>query len=210
MKKALAFLLAGALIAAMTGCAPAMPATEPSTVPSTTVPTQAPTQATTLPSATGENSSAKILTDIWQTYNEDERFAVYGGAVENSVADAPGDLDMTNTEEITGRYLLPEAQLTSVKEAASLVHMMNNNIFTAVVFRLSDSAEMQTVAKALRDNVQGNQWICGQPDKLLVADMKDGHLLMVFGSNDAVNTFKTKLTGVYADAATLYEENIVA
>lgn len=214
MKKLFAFLLIAALIAALTGCRPAAPAdTTPSTQPST-APTDTPTQGTTETPTQGtagaETDSAKILANIWQAYAENERFAVYGGAVENSVADAPGDLDISNAEELTGRYLLPQEQLSSVKEAASMVHLMNNNIFTAVVFRLSDGAEMQTVAKALRDNVQGNQWICGQPDKLLVADMKDGHLLMVFGSNDAVNTFKAKLTGVYADATTLYEENIVA
>lgn len=213
MKKLFAFLLAVALIAAMTGCRPATTTdTTPSTQPSTS-PTEAPTPGTSetpTPGTSAQSDSAKILAQIWQTYNDDERFAVYGGAVENSVADAPGDLDITNAEEITGRYLLPEAQLSAVTEAASLVHMMNNNIFTAVVFRLSDGTQMQTVAKALRDNAQGNQWICGQPDKLFVADMGNGHLLMVFGSSEAVDTFKAKLSGVYANATTLYDENIVA
>ena len=209
MKKLFAIFLAVAMIAAMTGCRTATPMdTTPSTQPSTS-PTQSTTETPTQ-GTSAQSDSAKILASIWQTYAEDERFAVYGGAVENSVADAPGDLDITNAEEITGRYLLPEAQLSAVTEAASLVHMMNNNIFTAVVFRLSDSAQMQTVAKALRDNVQGNQWICGQPDKLLVADMGNGHLLMVFGSSEAVDTFKTRLSGVYASATTLYDENIVA
>ena len=91
-----------------------------------------------------------------------------------------------------------------------MVHLMNNNIFTAVVLRLDESVTVQTVAKALRDNVQNNQWICGQPDKLLMADMNNAHLLMVFGSADTVDLFRGKLSGVYADATILYDENIVA
>ena len=214
MKKYLSFLLIAALLVALTGCRPATPAdTTPSTQPSTTptdAPTQGTTEAPTQGTTTAQTDSAKILANIWQAYAENERFAVYGGAVENSVADAPGDLDISNTEELTGRYLLPQEQLASVKEAASMVHLMNNNIFTAVVFRLTDEAETETVANALRTSVQGNQWICGQPDKLLMADMEDDHLLMVFGSADAVDTFKAKLSGVYADADILYDENIVA
>lgn len=215
MKKYLSFLLILGVLAALTGCRPAGNTdTTPSTIPSTVAPTDAPTQGTTEAPTQAANAaqtdSAKILANIWQAYKDDERFAVYGGAVENSVADGPGDLDISNTEELTGRYLLPEDQLSSVTEAASMVHLMNNNIFTAVVFRLTDEAETETVAKALRSSVQGNQWICGQPDKLLIADMDDDHLLMVFGSTDAVDTFKAKLAGAYADADILYEENIVA
>ena len=209
MKKFLAFLLAALMIVSMTACAPSMTATDPSTEPSTT-PTQASTQSTTAPTGAAQSSSAQTLKAIWDSYKEEDRFAVYGGTVENSVADTPGDLDLTNTEEITGRYLLPEDKLTAVTEAASLVHMMNNNIFTAVVFGLSSEADMQAVADALCDNVMNNQWVCGQPDKLLIADMGNNQLLMAFGSNEAMDMFKTNMTVVYANANILYEENIVA
>lgn len=210
MKKFLAFMLAALMAFSMTACAPSMPAdTTPSTTPATT-PTQPSTQGTTNPTSNTQSKSTETLTAIWSSYKEEDRFAAYGGAVENSVADAPGALDMTNTEEITGRYLLPEDQLANVTEAASLVHMMNNNIFTAVVFGLKDNADMQAVAEVLFDNVMNNQWICGQPDKVVIADMGNNQLLMVFGSNEAVEVFKTNMTGVYADANILYEENIVA
>lgn len=217
MKKCFLLLLIVTLLLSLAGCRRANPTdTTPSTQPTTepTVPTaghtQAPTDNIVVPQGSAKTESARILANIWGTYADDERFAVYGGAVENSIADGPGDLDMTNTEELTTRYLLPEAQLSSVDEGASLVHLMNNNIFTGVVFHLVDAADTETVAKALRDNVQNNQWICGQPDQLLIADLDDDHLLMVFGSADAVDTFRGKLTGVYADADMLYDEAILA
>ena len=210
MKKFLACLLAALMAFSMTACAPSMnETTAPSTVPATT-PTQPSTQSTTVPANDNQNGSTQILSAIWDSYKEEDRFAAYGGAVENSVADAPGELDMTNTEEITGRYLLPEDQLANVTEAASLVHMMNNNIFTAAVFGLKDGADMQAIAEVLFDNVMNNQWVCGQPDKLVLADMGSNQLLMAFGSNEAMEVFKTNMAGVYASANILYEETIVA
>ncbi len=210
MKKFLAFLLAALMVFSMTACAPSMnETTAPSTTPATT-PTQPSTQSTTVPANDNQNGNTQILSAIWDSYKEEDRFAAYGGAVENSVADAPGALDLSNTEEITGRYLLPEDQLANVAEAASLVHMMNNNIFTAAVFGLKDGADMQAIAEALFDNVMNNQWVCGQPDKLVLADMGGNQLLMAFGSNEAMEVFKTNMTGAYADAKILYEETIVA
>lgn len=215
MKKRISILLMVASLLTLCGCRPSAPAdTTPSIAPDTSTPSQDATQdSQTVPSqptSSAETESARILTNIWAAYAEDERFAVYGGAVENSVADGPGDLDITNTEELTTRYMLPQEHTASVVEAASMVHLMNNNIFTAVVFRLADKADANAVAKALRTNVQENQWICGQPDKLLLADMGSGHLLMMFGSSDAADTFKARLSGAYANADILYDENIVA
>ena len=218
MKKTIMLLLVFCLLATcLTGCrmsgtedtTPSQQPTEESTMP-TTEPSEAPTGDNTALQGSASTQSAKILSNIWSTYAEDERFAVYGGTVENSVSDGPGDLDMKNTEELTTRYLVPEDQLATIREGASLVHLMNNNIFTGVVFQLADEANEKTLAKTLRDKLQGNQWICGQPDKLLIADLEGDHLLMAFGSKDAMETFRGKLMGVYADAEILYEENITA
>lgn len=170
---------------------------------------QTETTGSTDPTQTGTKTQAgQILGNIWAQYGDEERFAVYGGAVENSVADAPGDLDMENEEELMSRYLLPEGVLVDVSEGASLVHLMNNNIFTAVAVKTARSPK--ETAKAWRDSVQQNRWICGQPDRLLMADVDGDHLLLAFGSEDAMNTFKTKLESAYPQAQILYHEAIVA
>ena len=220
MKKLLMLFLTFSLLATMlTGCrmgsqptdatdaTDATVATQP-----TTQPTQAPTEPTqTEPQLSGsaETSAATLLAAIWSQYGEDERFASYGGTVENSVADAPGDLDMTNTEELTSKYLLPQSVLEQVENGASLVHLMNNNIFTAAAFGMKQDADMKTQAKALRDNLQKTQWICGQPDRLLIAQV-DGHLLMVFAQKEAMETFQQKLQAVYPSASILYDEAVTA
>ena len=158
---------------------------------------------------TAKTESAHILAKIWAEYAADERFSSYGGTVEHSVSDAPGDLDMTNTDEIITKYLMPVDHLANVKEAASLVHLMNSNIFTGVVFRLHSNADLHTVAKALRTNVQQTRWICGQPDRLLIAEV-EGQLLMAFGSSETMDTFNGKLQTAYQNADILYDEAITA
>ena len=165
-----------------------------------TVPTQ--------PMGLSESESAKILQKIWDLYPEGERFASYGGAVENSVADGPGDLDLSMTEELTSRYLLPADRLELLREGASLVHLMNNNIFTAVVFQVKEN--VQDLAKSWRSNIQATRWICGQPDRMIIAQPENGYLLMAFGSQDAMTAFKAKLMQAYSGTVMLYEEAIVA
>ena len=217
MKKLLMLFLTFAMLASMlTGCrmgsAPtdATDATQPATQP-TTQPTQAPTNPTeTEPQLSGsaDTSSAKLLAAIWAAYGEEDRFASYGGTVENSVADAPGDLDMTNTEELTGKYLLPQRVLDQVENGASLVHLMNNNIFTAAAFGMKQDADLKAEAKALRDGLQSTQWICGQPDRLVA--QVDGHLLMAFAAKEAMDTFRQNLQSVYPSASILYDEAVTA
>lgn len=217
MTKILSFLMIILLTGMMlSGCRGNIQPTESSstggtTLPSTqTTPTQTTQSTEGMPAGTATTQSAQILNSIWQTYGENERFAAYGGAIENSVSDAPGDLDMQNTEELTTRYLLPESSLQEITEGASLVHMMNSNIFTGVVFKLSEDASAEDLAKDWRDTIQGNQWICGMPDRLLLADVDGQHLLMVFASKDILTTFQDKLTGQYPQARILYNEAVVS
>lgn len=219
MKKFTAISLAVILLlSVMAGCTrgstePTTQTTDPtqeSTQP-TTEPTQLTTQPTTDPAqlGTAETSSAKLLAKIWNEYGMDERFASYGGTVEHAVNDAPGDLDMTGTEEITNKYLLPVDQLSNVENGASLVHLMNSNIFTAAAFALKEGTDSRAVAKALRDNIQKTQWLCGQPDELLIAEV-DGHLVMVFAAKEAMTTFRQNMKKAYANATVIYDEAVTA
>lgn len=213
MKKLTIFVMTVLLLASvLTGCRSNVPQdTTGSIAPSTTVP-----HTTTVPPTGTQGGEAdteatvQLLQSIWDKYGDDERFAAYGGAVENSVSDAPGGLDVTNAEEMTTRYLIPQEQLASVQEAASLVHMMNSNIFTGVAVKLAEGTDAKAMSAAWRDAIQSNQWICGQPDRLLMADVGEGYMVMVFGSADAIKLFSDKLTEVYPEAKVLYDEAIVS
>lgn len=212
------FMVTMLIVTALTGCRSNVPQdTTGQIMPSSTAPTTGNTQpSSTAPSTTQNGNSdnatesVQILSAIWNQYGEGDKFAAYGGGVENAVDNAPGALNMADTEELTTRYLIPQDQLTAIREGASLVHMMNNNIFTGVVVTLSESGDMKTLFEAWRDAIQGNRWICGQPDRLLMANVDDSHLIMAFGSAEAMSTFTSKLSAAHSGAKILYNEAIVS
>ncbi len=218
MKPIAYILLAALLLGVLTGCRSNVPQeTDGSIVPSATQTT--PTTEATIqtessdPAAqtgTANTASAQILQTIWDSYPASERFSVYGGRVEMAVNDGPGDLDITNAEELTTRYLLPQDQLAMVTEGASLTHLMNSNIFTAVVFRLKDPGQSKALADAWRTAIRNNQWICGQPDRLLLIQADKDHVLMAFGSQDLMPAFEEKLKAAYPGSQVLHKEAIVA
>ena len=85
--------------------------------------------------------------------------------------------------------------------------MMNANTFTCGAYHLSDDVSAADVASSLRDNIMNRQWMCGFPDKLVVAEVGE-YVVTVFGANELVDTFMTHLNGIYGVSAT-YDEAIL-
>ncbi len=214
MKQTLSIILILSLTLALAACGngdmttPSVTnATKPTQSTQPTEPSAQPTDPTDAQVGMANTAAAGLLKKIWDSFGEGERFSAYGGTVEHSVENAPGDLDMKNTQELITKYMIPEAQLANLEEGASLVHLMNSNIFTGSAFRLKENADAKTVAKALRDNIQSTEWICGQPDRMAICHIQ-GHLVMAFGEQELMQGFQTKLTQVYPDAQVLYNEAV--
>lgn len=209
MRKMLLLLLCAALLGAMLGgCRrnDSNPTDGTTQMPTPSTDDFVPTDS--MPTGTANSQSAKILGDIWAQYAEDERFTCYGGTVESAVNDGPGDLDMKAKDELTSKYLIPEERLYELSEGASLVHMMNSNIFTAVVVKITDDGTPEDLASGWRDRIQSNQWICGQPDRLILVRVDDSHLLMAFGAADVMTVFRGHLLEALEGASTLYDETV--
>ena len=214
MKKIIALLLVAVMAMGMAACGAtqeAAPTTTAAanndtvdTTPADTTPADT-TPADTTPAA-AENTASAVLSTIWGKYAEDEKFFAMGGDFNAMVDGAPGVVDVTNTDFLQASLLVPEAQWASVTEAASLIHGMNANTFTCGAYVVADAAAF---AEAMKAAIQGNQWMCGFPETLLVANV-DGVVVVVFGLNDAVNPFQTHLTEAYANAEILINEAIAA
>ena len=153
-------------------------------------------------------SALGILETAWNDYGDDEKFSVVGGKTgENMVEDAPADYDLSDRATAEANLALPEA--AQVDQAATLSHALNANTFTAAAYHAtSDTAEL---AQQLRDNIMQRQWMCGFPDKLVVAEVGDEYVVTVFGADELVDTFMTHLNGIYGVSAvhTAYDEAIL-
>ena len=150
------------------------------------------------------SSALGLLDAVWGAYTDDEKFPVVGGdySEANMKEDAPGAYDLTDRSEADRVLGLPETAL--VDQAASLTHMMNQNTFTAAAYHCTD--DPAALATALRDNIQQRQWMCGFPDKLIVAVVGE-YVVSAFGAEDLIDTFMTHLNGIYGVHAA-YDEAI--
>lgn len=150
-------------------------------------------------------SAVDMLNAVWNTYAEDEKFYAAGGdySEENSVENAAGVYSLADRTAVDSALGLPETAL--VDEAASLMHGMNANTFTAAAYHATDDA--QALATALRDNIQQRQWMCGFPEKLIVAVVGD-YVLSAYGLTEQMDTFIDHFSGIYGEGTIVYNEAI--
>ena len=203
MKKLISLLLVLALAAVMlAGC-------KENKTPgnaSDGISTDAQTAADTEPAE--EESALAILEKIWALYEENERFAASGGDVDHSVADAPGSFDMSNAGDLNYFLHIPDGQIANIDEAATLTHMINLNSFTSGVVHLKPGVSASDLAKAVRDEIKEMRWMCGFPDRLMIATVGETYVLIAFGTEDYMSVFSAKLSAAFRGAQILYDEPI--
>lgn len=149
-----------------------------------------------------------VLSEVVSAYGEDELFAMYGGDQENAVMDAPGKFDISRTEELENVYGLPADLGSDIEDAATMVHMMNANTFTGAAYRLKDGVDMNSFADSVKSCILAKQWICGQPDTLLIINVDDRYVITAFGLAELMEVFKTNALDALSGAQVITEAPI--
>ena len=78
-----------------------------------------------------------LLTTVWDSYTDDEKFPAAGGDYENPVEDAPGAVDISDADNLNYMLTLPVEDASKIDGAAALSHMMNANTFTCGAFHIT-------------------------------------------------------------------------
>ena len=104
--------------------------------------------------------------------------------------------------------LIPQEQITNVDGVASMMHMMNANSFTCGVYHMAAGADAAAFADTMKNVVLNNQWMCGFPETLVIANIAGEYVLVAFGINDAMNPFQTNFAAAYPEAQVLVNEPI--
>lgn len=229
MKKLIVLLLAASMTASLTACGGA--STEGSTAANTETSveseisseTAAPEETVTeslsetetgTVEETGTDSSesisspeAALLNSIYTAFAEDQKFPIGGGDSANLVMDAPGAFDITNTEELESSLGFPAGQAANIDGAASMVHMMNANTFTGAAYHLTDGADADAFAEAVKETVLAKQWICGMPDTLVILSA-DGYVITAYGNAELIENFKTTALSTVSGSELILETPI--
>ena len=190
MKKIIAMILAAVCIFAFAGCD-----SSNSDTPA------ADSQAATYADAT------EVLTKVWDTYADDEKFASWGGNAENMVDGAPGTFDLAMTDELTANLVLSADLAATIDDAATLMHGMNLNTFTAAAVHTSEDAT--AFADAYAEGLAANQWMCGIPENYVIIDAGNGYVVTAFGAADLMATFEEKALGALSGSTVVKSGSVI-
>ena len=204
MIKKISLLLCTILMVSMLGCGSEENAVEEGAVTATEEAKESTQEAPAVEIA----DSLEILTSVWGTYDEADKFAIGGGDSENMTMDTAGAFDVEKIEELDSMLGVPADAAGMISEAASMMHMMNANTFTSGAYHLTDTANKQEFADLLKDNIMNRQWMCGFPDTLLIVSIGDEYMVSAFGEAQIMENFKTKLLAQYEVAEVIYEESL--
>ena len=207
MKKLIAMLLALVLVMGLVACGNKTnnETTPVETTADTTPADMGGEDAVTPDAPAATNGASTVLTNIWNGVAEDSKFFAMGGDFNNMVDGAPGVYSLED-EGLTSTLLIPAEQIANVDEAASLVHAMMLNNFTAGMFHVT--GDVAAFVEAMHTAIANNPWMCGMPEKMIIAVIDGEYVLACFGINDAVNPFETALCTVYPNAEIKYNEAI--
>ncbi len=147
----------------------------------------------------------EVLNQVIEAYGEDELFSMYGGDQENAVMDGPGKFDITKTEELESVYGLAADQSSNIEDAATMVHLMNANTFTGAAYRIKEGVDMNAFADALKSCILARQWICGQPDTLVLINVDGRYIITAFGEAGIIENFKTNALSALSGAQVITE-----
>ena len=157
-------------------------------------------------SSFGVGNATALLEQVWGNYADDEKFAIMGGDYDSNVADAPAKFNHENAEYMDSLLAIPADAAAMVDDAASMIHMMNANTFTAGAFHLADLNDEDAFVSAVKDSIMNRQWICGFPEKMVIISDGSGYVVTAFGNGEAVDHFKAKLVDMGGTVSA--EENI--
>ncbi len=176
-------------------------ATEAKTEKATKAPVKKPAKA----------SPVEILKKVWASYADEEKFPAAGGDMTeaNMNMEGPGVYGLEDAEGFTATTHFPADAMSKIDSAATLMHMMNANTFTCAAYRLVNSADAKALAGEVKDSIMSTQWMCGFPEKLVIA-VVDGCVISCFGNGEIVDNFTAKLQAAYSSAEVVVNEAIVA
>ena len=153
-------------------------------------------------------SAEEILTTVWDAYEEDDRFFAMGGSYNDPKENMPGTIPTSDTEGLSSILVVPEADAAMLDDAASLVHSMNANTFTAGAYHVADAGDTKTFTTDMKDAMLNKHWMCGSPETIKIYQLTDTYVVTVFGAGELVDNFEDILEEKYPSVEAVADESL--
>ncbi len=154
----------------------------------------------------------KVWTNYGETASDDIKFMAMGGDFDNLVDGKPGKFDHTKAADngMESQLCISADAIAMIDDAASLMHGMMVNNFTGAAYHVADKANTQAVVDGIKERTLNNQWMCGFPEKLIVVTVGEDYVISAFGNGMIIDAFKTSVTTVYGELASVVVEESLA
>ena len=133
-------------------------------------------------------NALELLQIIFDKYNatatEETKLYVCGGNVNNfetTNPEGPAAFVALENEDYNANLGFPAANADKIASAASMFNMMNANTFNCYTIQFTDGTDVDAMITALKDNILARQWICGSPEKLVIAKAPGNCIIVVWG-----------------------------
>ena len=151
--------------------------------------TEAPVADTTeAPVALPYANALELLQIIFEKYNatatEETMLYVCGGNINNFETcnpEGPAAFVALDNEDYNQNLGIPAAEADKIASAASMFNMMNANTFNCFTIQLTEDTDVDATINTLKDNILARQWICGSPEKLVIAKAPGNYIIAVWG-----------------------------
>lgn len=173
------------------------------------------TEAVVLP----YTNALELLNIIFEKYNaaqatDDTKLWVCGGNINNFETcnpEGPAAFVPVDNEDYNQNLGIPATEAALIASAASMFNTMNPNTFNCFTVQLKDGVDVDAFVSTLKDSILARQWICGSPEKLVIAKAPGNCIIAVWGVvefggivNPVAESFGTSVEGVQI----VVEENI--
>ena len=192
---------------------------ETTEAPETTVAPDTTEEVTEAPVVLPYANAAELLQIIFEKYNaaqatDDTKLWVCGGNINNFETcnpEGPAAFVALDNEDYNQNLGIPAAEADKIASAASMFNMMNANTFNCFTVQLTDGTDADAFVNTVKDSILSRQWICGSPEKLVIAKAPGNYVIVVWGVvefggivNPVAESFSTSVEG----ATIVVEENI--
>ena len=134
-------------------------------------------------------SALEMLQIIFDKYNaaqatDDTKLWVCGGNINNFDTcnpEGPAAFVALDNEDYNQNLGFPAAEAGKIVSAASMFNMMNANTFNCFTIQLTEDTDVDATINTLKDNILARQWICGSPEKLVIAKAPGNYIIAVWG-----------------------------
>ncbi len=150
-----------------------------------------------------------MINSAWALFGEDEKFPVAGGDFSSGeLYEEAAPFSLDNPAELDRLTGFPAAEISKIDSAASMIHMLNTNTFSAGAFHVTAGTDMDALCQSIKDNVLSRRWMCGFPDKVIVAKVGD-YIVCAYGLNETVDPFVAHLSEAYSFTTIAFDEKIL-